>query len=168
MMYACVSGSRLGFVLALSLLFTQPVRTVAQQDFKRNPEVVYFVMGTQEGTRKESVAKGLSDFQCFGMYQPPSNRGKSNLEGYIMTDRNDPEGSSLNMKSVRLQGKNLSFKTESRKGVAFTFEGRFLRSGDFEKLLGKPVPVIEGVVRKFRQGKKVAEAKLRFSCGRGN
>ena len=81
-----------------------------------------------------------------------------------MMDTSDPDHSTVDIRTIQLNGKDLTFTTKSRTGVVFTFSGRFLRGGDLTKYVGKEVPVLEGTVRKFRKGKKVAEARSRFCC----
>jgi hypothetical protein len=133
-----------------------PCSTVAQQT---NHEVQYYVLG-------EKYPKGLNDFQAFGLFRNQSG-GHVRLEGWVMTDRDNPNESSTNMKSLRLDGKHLRFTARARKGITFTFDGQFLRSGDFKPYFNKQVPVVEGTVRKLRKGRKIAEAKMRFTCGTG-
>jgi hypothetical protein len=122
--------------------------------------VNYFVLG-------EKYPKDLGDFQAFGLFRKGTSGGKAKFDGWVMTNREDPNSSSFDMKTIRMEGKHLAFTTVSHKGTVFTFAGRFLRSGDLQKYFHKEVSVVEGVVRKFRKGKKVAEGKMRFTCGIG-
>ncbi|MCC6445118.1 MAG: hypothetical protein IT210_16875 [Armatimonadetes bacterium] len=141
-----------GLVLSLSFLASLIIPVQAQQT---NPSMtVYFAVG-------EKYPKGLSDFQCFGL----ARKGKNKFEGWVMTDRENPDNSTLDMKTVRLDGKRLLFRTVNRKGLAFSFQGRFLRAGDMSRFYGHQTPVIEGTVRKFLKGKKAAQGKMRFYTG---
>jgi hypothetical protein len=138
-------------------LLTVPCRIVAQQT---NPEVQYYVLG-------EKYPKGLNDFQAFGLFRKETAGGKVKLDGWVMSDREDPNDSTVTMKSLRLDGKHLTFTAQTHKGITFKFDGRFLRSGDFKPYFNKPVPIVEGMVRKLRKGRTLAEAKMRFTCGVG-
>ncbi|HEX5835978.1 MAG TPA: hypothetical protein VFY34_19085, partial [Pyrinomonadaceae bacterium] len=54
--------------------------------------------------------------------------------------------------------------TRTLGGVHYTFVGKFLRGGVFaEQDLFDLQPVLEGTLAKFQGGKKVAEAKLKFT-----
>jgi hypothetical protein len=142
---------------SIAILVLPPFHASAQQT---NPDMMYFVQG-------EKYPKGLSDFQAFGLYREQTKGSKLTFHGWVMTDREDPDNSTCDMESVRVSGPSLSFAAKTRKGLRFTFDGRFLHSGDFRRYAGKDVPVVEGVVRKYRSGKKLAEANARFTCGAG-
>jgi hypothetical protein len=124
-----------------------------------NHEMQFYPLG-------ERLPKGLTDFQAFGLFRSVEG-GKVRLEGWAMADRSNPNESSFDMASVHLDGKKLAFTTRPWKGRTFAFSGVFLRRGDFTPYLNKRVPVLSGTVRKFRGGKKVAEAIMRFRCGAG-
>lgn len=146
-----------GMLLVFGLPVLSPGQASAQQT---NPEVQFYVLG-------DKYPKGLSDFQAFGLFRKETGRGKPAFSGWVMSDRDDPNGSAFDMGTIRLRGKRLAFTTVSHKGLVFTFDGQFLRSGDFRPYFNRQVPVVEGMVRKFRKGRKVAEARMRFSCGSG-
>ena len=96
----------------------------------------------------------------------------------------DFSGINLNAKRVRRlppagvqlnNGKNFRFKTLVTKpdaltfttvmlgGVSYGFSGKFLKTGVFETAtLDDQTPVLEGTLTKFKAGKKVAEANLKF------
>jgi hypothetical protein len=55
------------------------------------------------------------------------------------------------------------FTTVAIGGVSYSFTGTFLKGGVFmEADLDDETPVLEGVLIKNKQGKKVAEAKLKL------
>jgi hypothetical protein len=145
-----------GFV-SIVVLVLPPFPARAQQT---NPDVMYFVLG-------EKYPKGLNDFQVFGLSREATKGSKPRFHGWVMRDREDPDNSTCDMETVQIKGQNLSFNTKTRQGVRFTFDGRFLRSGDFQPFFKTTVPVVEGIVRKYCNGKKVAEGKTRFTCGSG-
>ncbi|MES2464601.1 MAG: hypothetical protein V4671_28905 [Armatimonadota bacterium] len=152
-----VPQAPIGLFIALALLLPLPLPAVAQQT---NKEVMYFVQGNK-------YPKGLTEFQAFGLSRKVARSGSPSYTGWVMTDRGDPDGSTTEIKAIRLNGPRLSFTTTTAKGVVLSFNGRFLRRGDFRPYFGKDTPVIEGVVRKSLKGRKIAEGKMRFTCGIG-
>ena len=73
-------------------------------------------------------------------------------------------GTTFNFKTLTLRQNNFRFTTVTSRDVYYTFVGIFLRGGVFaEQDLFDEQPVLEGVLAKYKGGKKVAEAKLKFS-----
>ena len=73
-------------------------------------------------------------------------------------------GKTFHFKTLTVKRDNFSFTTRTLGGVYYTFAGKFLEGGVFaEKDLSDERPVLEGMLTKFQGGKKVAEAKLKFS-----
>ena len=73
------------------------------------------------------------------------------------------EGTSFRFKTVVVKQTNFTFTTVTLKGVYYTFSGKFLKGGDFAATWqGEETPVLEGTLTKFKDGKQVAEAKLKF------
>ena len=73
-------------------------------------------------------------------------------------------GKTFHFKTLTVKRDNFSFTTETLRGVYYTFAGKFLRGGVFaEQDLNDEQPVLEGVLAKYKDGKKVAEEKLKFS-----
>jgi hypothetical protein len=141
-------------IVAVSLTLTGPAR--AQQT---NPEMQYYVIG-------EKYPKGLSDFQAFGLFRKAAG-GKARYDGWVMSNLEDPDGSVVDMASVRVEGKKLAFRTKPKKSISFAFDGVFLKSGDFKRWIHSETAVVEGRVRKLRGGRTVAEGTIRFHCGSG-
>jgi hypothetical protein len=57
----------------------------------------------------------------------------------------------------------LAFTTVVVGGVSYSFSGKFLKTGIFETaMLDDETPVLEGTLTKFKAGKMVAEANLKF------
>ncbi len=72
-------------------------------------------------------------------------------------------GRTYRFKTLIVKRENFTFTTVVRNNVSYSFSGRFLRGGVFaSSILDDEIPVLEGTLTKFRDGKKVAEAKLRF------
>ena len=73
-------------------------------------------------------------------------------------------GKRLAFKTSIVKRDNLSFTTLTLGGVYYTFVGKFLRGGDFATQdLSDEQPVLEGVLTKYKNGEKIAEAKMKFS-----
>jgi hypothetical protein len=72
-------------------------------------------------------------------------------------------GKTFYYKTLTVKQNNFSFTTVTSGDVYYTFAGKFLRGGVFaEQDLFDEQPVLEGVLAKYKGGKKVAEAKLKF------
>ena len=72
-------------------------------------------------------------------------------------------GKSFRFKSLIVKRDNLTFTTVTIGGLSYSFSGKFLQGGVFAATdLSDERPVLEGVLRKHKAGKKVAEAKLKF------
>ena len=66
-------------------------------------------------------------------------------------------------KTLTVKRDNFTFTTMTVRGVFYTFSGKFLKGGVYGAGdLDDETPVLEGTLTKFRDGKKVAEANLKF------
>ena len=73
------------------------------------------------------------------------------------------DGTNYRFKTATVKRNNFTFTTVALKGVSYSFSGRFLKGGNFAATaLNDEVPVMEGTIIRYRDGKKVAEAKLTF------
>lgn len=73
-------------------------------------------------------------------------------------------GAAFRFKTVVVKQDSFTFKTVTLRGIYYTFSGKFLKGGDFAaSWMGDEEPVLEGTLTKFKGGKKVADAKLKFS-----
>jgi hypothetical protein len=72
-------------------------------------------------------------------------------------------GTNYRFKTLTVKRHNFTFTTVALKGVSYSFSGRFLKGGNFAATaLNDEVPVMEGTITRYRDGKKVAEGKLTF------
>lgn len=72
-------------------------------------------------------------------------------------------GTNYRFKTLAVKRNNFTFTTVSRRGVYYTFSGRFLKGGVFAMTeLNDESPILEGTLTRYRGDKKEAEAKLRF------
>jgi hypothetical protein len=73
-------------------------------------------------------------------------------------------GKRLSFKTVTVKRDDFRFTTLTVGGVYYTFVGKFLRDGVFATQdLSDERPVLEGVLTKYKNGQKIAEAKMKFS-----
>src|ERR1700752_245523 len=72
-------------------------------------------------------------------------------------------GKFYRFKTLTVKQEKFTFTTMTVAGVSYCFSGRFLKGGVFGAgNLDDETPVLEGTLTKFRGGKKLAEAKLKF------
>ena len=114
-----------------------------------NPDGAFWIIG--------EAPEGFSDF------------GEINLNARRVR-RLPAQGLDLNtgkrfpFKTSIVKRDNFSFTTVTSGGVYYTFVGKFLRGGVFaEQDLDDAQPALEGVLTKYKNGQKVAEAKMKFS-----
>ena len=73
------------------------------------------------------------------------------------------KGKRYRFKTLSVKQERFTFTTMTVAGVSYSFSGRFLKGGVYSSgILDDETPVLEGTLTKFRGGKKVAEAKLKF------
>jgi hypothetical protein len=73
-------------------------------------------------------------------------------------------GRLFRFKLLKVTRNSFTFTTETVGGVSFGFAGRFLKGGVFAAAnLDEKTPVLEGTLTKYRAGKKIAEAQLKFT-----
>lgn len=73
------------------------------------------------------------------------------------------DGTQFRFKTVVVKQSSFTFTTVTLKGMYYTFSGKFLKGGDFAATWqGEETPVLEGTLTKFKSGKQVADAKLKF------
>ena len=67
-------------------------------------------------------------------------------------------------KTLVVKPDNFTFTTIPVRGVSYGFSGKFLKGGVYGAGdLDEETPVLEGTLTRFRDGKKVAEANLKFT-----
>ena len=73
-------------------------------------------------------------------------------------------GKRIPFKTLTVKRDNFTFTTITVGGVSYAFSGKFLKGGVYSAGdLDDTIPVLEGTLTKFRNGQKIAEAKLKFS-----
>ena len=73
------------------------------------------------------------------------------------------DGKNFRFRTLTTKPEELAFSTVVSGGVSYSFSGKFLKTGVFATaMLDDETPVLEGTLTKFKAGKKVAEANLKF------
>ena len=120
----------------------------AQQKSRFDPSGAFWVEGEPPA--------GFSDFSAINLNMRQLRRLPTS--GLQLND-----GTSFRFRTVIVKQSNFTFTTVTLKGVYYTFSGKFLKGGDFAATWqGEETPVLEGTLTKFKAGKKVADAKLKF------
>ena len=132
----------------------------------------FLVLLTSPALSQNKTARFDPDGSFWVLGQPPnelSEFGGINLNAKRSRQLPSPglqttNGTTYRFKTLIVKRDNLTFTTMSRAGVSYSFSGRFLKGGNFSAAeFNDEVPVLEGTLTKFRGGKKLAEAKLKFS-----
>ena len=131
-------------VLLLCLLTISP----AQKSARFDPDGSFWIIGDH--------GDGFSDFGGINLNAKRVRRLPS--AGVQLVN-----GKTFRFRTLNVKQDNFTFTTVSIGGVSYSFSGKFLQGGVFAATdLSDERPVLEGVLRKHKAGKKVAEAKLKF------
>ncbi|HEU4506707.1 MAG TPA: hypothetical protein VFR78_00615, partial [Pyrinomonadaceae bacterium] len=66
-------------------------------------------------------------------------------------------GTNYRFKTLSVKRDNFTFTTVALKGISYSFSGKFLKGGNFAATaLNDEVPVMEGTITRYNNGKKVA------------
>ena len=99
------------------------------------------------------------DFSDFAGINLNSKRSRNLPQPGLETNK----GTRYRFKTLSVKQERFTFTTMTVAGVSYSFSGRFLKGGVYSSgILDDETPVLEGTLTKFRGGKKVAEAKLKF------
>jgi hypothetical protein len=99
------------------------------------------------------------DFSEFGAINLNARRSRNLPMAGLETNK----GKRYSFKTLNVKRENFTFTTVAVGGIYYTFAGKFLKGGVYASgILDDETPVLEGTLTRFRGGKKVAEAKLKF------
>jgi hypothetical protein len=121
--------------------------------------------------RKQSTARFDPDGSFWIHGTPPngfSDFGGINLNAKRLRRLPSPgvqtnDGTTYRFKTLTVKRDNFTFTTMVVRGVSYSFAGKFLKGGVYGAgNLDDETPVLEGTLTKFRGGKKVVEANLKF------
>jgi hypothetical protein len=160
-----VSLRNLGLLLVFGVLLvlpyrialsgeTQGKRKTGARQAKFEPFGTYVIYGDR--------SEAFGDFNVFiiGYPRKPVKGQPDKIIGEVQFGRR--EILIAEFVGLKLIDTALSFETEEKNGISYTFEGRFLRKGDFLKRPPGYTPVLEGTLIKKLNGKEVAKESLKF------
>ena len=136
-------------VILLSLfIFIASLPAHAQKNAQFDPDGSFWIIGDH--------GDGFSDFGGI-------NLNAKRLRRLPPAGVQLVNGKTFRFKTLNVKRENFTFTTVSIGGVSYSFSGKFLQGGVFAATdLSDERPVLEGVLRKHKAGKKVAEQKLKF------
>ena len=92
------------------------------------------------------------------------NLNTRNLRRLPKTGLQLNDGTTFRFRTLVVKQSNFSFTTDTKRGLSYSFAGKFLKGGDFAMTWsGEETPVLEGTLTKFKDGQKVADAQLKFT-----
>ena len=135
-------------LIAIFLVLTTVVVVVGQAKQRFDPSGAFWISGEPPAD--------FSDFSGINLNMRQLRRLPTS--GVQLND-----GSNFRFRTIIVKQNNFTFTTATLRGVYYTFSGKFLKGGDFAATwMGEEEPALEGTLAKFKAGKKVAEAKLKF------
>ena len=136
-------------ILLLFVSLAMSASTHAQRSKRFDPDGAFWIIGTAP-----------NEFSDFGGI----NLNSKKLRRLPASGVDSTKGRHYRFKTVTIQPNNFTFTTVSLGGVSYSFTGKFLKGGVFaEAMLDDTIPVLEGILTKYKNGLKVAEANLKFS-----
>ncbi len=140
------------FSILSILILDYPAPGLARVQSKRkfDPDGSFWIIGTPP-----------NDFSDFGGI----NLNAKRLRRLPTPGLQLNNGKTFRYKTLSVKQESFTFTTMMLGGVSFSFEGHFLKGGVFadDANLDDQTPVLEGTLIKYKAGKKVAEANLKFS-----
>ena len=139
----------LGILMSLSLLALSVTVLSQNKGARFDPDGSFWILGEAPNEFLELSAINLNAKR---LRRLPS-------AGLQVTD-----GTTYRFKTLTVKRTNLTFTTVTLRNVSYSFSGKFLKGGVFaETELNDESPILEGTLTKYRAGKKLAEAKIRFT-----
>src|SRR6201988_896849 len=140
-------------LVALLLLSLISVPVMSQKSERFDPDGSFWLQGAPP-----------NDFSDFGGINLNAKKSRQLPQPGLETNN----GKRYRFKTLSVKRERFTFTTMTVAGVSYSFSGRFLKGGVYSSgILDDETPVLEGTLTRFRGGKKVAEAKLKFVyfCG---
>ena len=143
------STSLPGALVVLFLVALIPDHATGQiRKARFDPDGTFWILGTPPNEFKDFSAINLNAKKLRRLNSP----------GFQLTSRN------FRFKTVSVSREKFIFTTVAIGGLSYGFSGHFLKGGVFAAAnLDEKTPVLEGVLIKYKSGKKVAEARLKFT-----
>jgi hypothetical protein len=148
--------------------FKQPVFVPAEEPEEEPEDWAetgdYYIIGEK--------SKGFEDFEWLSVV----TREYNEKLGKVVAVK--PNGSAVTEKQefkfswINLTGKRISFITKSRKGVSYQFDGKFIEAEEIKQKTPSGdeytiEAVLQGRLTKWRNGVKIAEAKVKLAISHG-
>ena len=139
---------RIFSALVLLSLISAAVYSQQNKSVRFDPDGSFWLQGTPP-----------DDFSDFGGINLNAKKSRHLPQPGLETNN----GKRYRFKTLSVKREKFTFTTMTVAGVSYSFSGRFLRGGVFGAGdLDDETPVLEGTLTKFRNGKQLAEAKLKF------
>jgi hypothetical protein len=136
-------------VAALALIVGTGVVVLPQNKNRFDPDGTFWILG--------SVPSEFSDFGGI-------NLNSKRLRRLPLAGLELNNGKRYPYKTLIVKKENFTFTTVAVRGVSYSFSGHFLKGGVFAAgNLEDQEPVLEGILVRYKAGKKVAEASLKFT-----
>jgi hypothetical protein len=145
-----LSGKTFGSFVVLALLTALAHISSQAQSSSRtfNPDGSFWVHG-----------KPPNEFSDFGGI----NLNRKRVRHLPKSGLDEMNGRRFPFVRLSVKRERFTFTTVTVRGVSYSFEGRFLKGGNYQQdALGDEVPVLDGELKKFVAGKIVAQARLKF------
>lgn len=144
-------------LLAGAVVFGEPVarlKPLSAPPKKFDPEGEFLPLG--------KAPAGLEEVASIDLFR--SSRGRpftSHSHSGLTTTR----GVVYRFKTIKASQDDCTFETRAIRGISYSFAGRFLKDGVYAEMDSTAwnEPFLEGTVTKYRNGKKVTAASMRFS-----
>ena len=109
-----------------------------------------------------NAPKGLEEVGNIDLFR--SGRGRpftSHAHSGVLTTN----GTVYRFQTISVSQNSITFRTRTRAGISYGFRGRFLKGGVYAEMDSSvwDQPLLEGTLTKFKNGKKIAESRMRFS-----
>lgn len=133
---------------------TEPVKDEAAAVF--DAEGYYYIVG--------DLPKGFKDFVNFNVRNKNyESEDESEYGKLIAPEGAIDTGKEFKFSKISIGNEQIQFETERVKGISYSFSGRFTETRNFVWLEPEAVEnVLEGHLIKKRNGKKIAEAQVKF------
>jgi len=137
-----------GSILCVFLVFCIPSFGQRAKSERFDPDGSFWLQGAPP-----------NEFSDFGGINLNAKRSRRLPQPGLETNN----GKRYRFKILNVKQEKFIFTTVTIAGVSYSFSGKFLKGGVYASgILDDETPVLEGTLTKFRDGRKLAEAKLKF------
>ena len=145
-----------GFAIIAALAVANSILSAAPRSLPDITGAYYFV---------DKPPEAFEDVDWIALFAVDASGRKVPLNGFIrLKDRHRGRFVNFFLTKPTLRGQAITFSTKVVRGISYTFKGQFLK---LEKLEDNEI-VLQGVLTKFRNGRRVAEFETRYSYFAGD